>query len=188
MSVYFISAAKCKELAGINGNTDDFLITPMIADNQRVYIEAVLGTALYDELITQVENNTVTVLNATLLDEYVIPCLVNYVKSDAAVNLNFKLTNKAVTSKNSENSTPVTKDESIYLMQHWKNRAEYYAERITKYLHENRTSYPLFYLPGTGFDTVHPNGINYTVGIPLDPCGRCGYQNCKCYSQLDLPQ
>lgn len=188
MSVYFVSAAKCKELAGINGNTDDFLITPMISDNQRVYIEPILGTALYNEITTQITNSTLTVLNTTLLNEYVIPCLINYVKSDAALNLNFKLTNKAVTSKNSENSNPVTKDESIFLMQHWKHRAEYYAERITKYLQENRTSYPLFYLPGTGFDTVHPNGINYTCGIVLDPCGTCGYQSCRCCFGMDYPK
>lgn len=180
MSVYFVSTAKCKELAGISGNTDDFLVTPMIANNQRIYIEPILGTALYNELVTQITNSTLTVLNTTLLNEYIIPCLVNYVKSEAAISLNFKLTNKAVTSKNSENSSPVTKDESIYLMQHWKKDAEYYAERITKYLHENSTSYPLFYLPGTGFDTVHPNGINFTCGIVLDPCLKCGCQNCIC--------
>jgi len=107
MSVYFISAAKCKELASVNLNTDDQLIIRMIDENQRLYIEAVLGTALYNELITQVQNSTVTVLNATLLEEYIIPCLALYVKSDCAINLNFKLTNKAVTSKNSENSNPV---------------------------------------------------------------------------------
>lgn len=188
MNVEFVSAAKCKELAGINGNTDDFLIKPMIAENQRLFIEPILGTALYNELKTQITNSTVTVLNATLLNDYIIPCLVNYVKSDAAVNLNFKLTNKAVTTKNSENSNPVTKDESIYLMQHWKHRAEDYAERCTNYLIENRTLYPLFMLPGTGADTIHPNGINYTCGIVLDPCGKCGYQSCRCCYGMDFPR
>ncbi len=188
MSVYFISTEKCKKLAGINGNTDDFLIAPLIIECQRLYIEPIVGTGIFNELKTQITNDTVTVLNATLLDDYIIPCLVNYVKSEAAISLNFKFTNKAVTTKNSENSSPVTKDESIYLMQHWKHIAEDYAERITTYLMENRNSYPLYYSPGTGVDVIHPNGINFTCGIVLDPCKKCGHQSCRCCYGMDFPR
>jgi hypothetical protein len=180
MSVQFISTSKCKELAGINGNTDDFLVTPMIISCQDDYIERILGTDLYNELKTQVTNNTLTALNTTLLNTYVVPCLVAYVKYEAVIELNYKFTNKSISTKTSENSQPIQKDDAVWLMEHYKNKAEEKAERITRYLMENDTDYPLYLNHGTGLDILPPNTLNYTCGIVLDTCNSCHEVCCKC--------
>jgi hypothetical protein len=180
--VKFISETKLKELVAINGNTDNALIQPIILECQRIYIEPIIGTGLYNELETQIEANTLTVLNTTLLDSYIIPCLVAWIKYESPVELNYKFTNKNVSTKNSENSTPIGLEEARFLMDRFKNKAEYHSERITKYLCENSVSYPLYDNPGNGTDTVYPNGSNYTTGMVLDfnPCGSCGLENCRC--------
>ena len=49
-----------------------------------------------------------------------------------------------------------------------KNDAEWYSERITRYLMENRTDYPLFNSPPSALDTIYPNGTNYNTGMALD--------------------
>jgi hypothetical protein len=165
--VKFISETKLKELSAINGNVDNALIQPIIVECQRIYIEPIVGTGLYNELIAQVIAGTLTALNTTLLNEYVVPCLVAYIKYEAPVELNYKFTNKNVSKKNSENSSPNDLEETRFLMDKFKNKAEYYAERVSKYLCENSNSYPLFSNPGSGTDTVYPNLSNYTSGMVL---------------------
>lgn len=165
--VKFISETKLKELSAINGNVDNALIQPIIVECQRIYIEPILGTGLYNEVTNQIIGSTLTALNATLLNDYIIPCLVAYIKYEAPLELNYKFTNKNVSKKNSENSSPNDLEETRYLMDRYKNKAEYYAERITKYLCEKSASYPLFDNPGSGVDTVHPNSSNYTTGMVL---------------------
>lgn len=182
--VKFISETKLKELSAINGNTDNALIQPIIVECQRVYIEPILGTGLYNELIAQVTANTLTALNITLLDNYVIPCLVAYIKYEAPLELNYKFTNKNVSKKNSENSEPNSLEETRFLMDRFKNKAEYYAERVTRYLYQNHVSYPLYLTQQIGLDTIIPNDGNYTTGMVLDDhvCGECGYMSCRCWN------
>lgn len=186
MAVLFISAAKVKELSSIHGNVDDKYITPIINECQDLYIEPIIGTGLYNEIKGQLPSS-LSVLNATLLNTYIIPCLVAYIKYEAVTDLNFKFTNKNVGKKSSDNSQPIDSNDSIFFMNELKNKAEFRAERITKYLLQNSTSYPLFLNAGNGLDTIHPNGTNYDCGIVLDDlpnwCNGCGnYKNsCLCY-------
>lgn len=180
----FISETKVKELIAINGNVDPMLIKQVIMMCQREYIEPIVGTGIYNELNTQVAGSTLTTLNRTLLDEYVIPCLVAYVKMESVIELNYKFTNKNVSTKNSENSTPLSLEDCMKLSDRYKIKAEYNAERITKYLMQNRNSYPLYISQTFGFDTVYPSYSNYETGMVLDNgyCKRCTYENsmCKC--------
>ena len=53
-----------------------------------------------------------------------------------------------------------------------KNDAEWYTERITRYLQENHASYPLFDNPPTAIDTIYPNGSSYETGMALGRRGR----------------
>ena len=62
-----------------------------------------------------------------------------------------------------------------------KNDAEWYSERITRYLMENRTSYPLWNSPPSALDTIYPNATNYRTGMVLDRNRRMGISN------LDYP-
>lgn len=185
MAVLFISESKLKEMTIIHGNVDDKLITPIIIDCQDFYIEPILGTALYNQIKTQIP--TLTAANITLMDTYIIPCLVAYIKYMAVTDLSYKFTNKNVAKKNSENSQPLSSDESIYLLNELKNRAEYRGNRLAKFLQQNSTTYPLYTLPGSGIDDVQPVGTAYTTGMVLDDfgdwCYGCNhYKNvCRCY-------
>jgi hypothetical protein len=62
-----------------------------------------------------------------------------------------------------------------------KNDAEWYSERITRYLMENRNAYPLWNSPPSALDTIYPNATNYRTGMVLDRNRRMGISN------LDYP-
>jgi hypothetical protein len=167
MSALIISENYLKEYSIINNNADMKVITPTIQLVQDIYIHPILGSDLYDEIITQINSNTVTSLNQTLLDSYVIPCMLWYVLCECTPVFKYRYMNKGVMVKNSENSTPADLNEIQFLMDKWKNNAEVYAERITKYLRKNASSYPE-YTSNPDYDDIKPNKSNYETGIYLD--------------------
>jgi hypothetical protein len=172
-NVLFISEKYYRENSLINENVDSKYLTSTILFAQESNIMRILGTALYNELQSQIATNTVTTLNETLLDEYIAPCLVEYVTAELIPHLNYKYTNKNVSTKNSEYSNAVSLSEIKYLEEKHRNRAEYYAERITRYLMQNANLYPLYNNAGSGIDVVHPVKDNYRSNIVFGKGSNC---------------
>jgi len=166
-NILFISETTLKDRSLLQDNVDPKLIRPTIKQSQDMYIEPILGTGLYQELQTQIEDNSLTVLNKKLLDLYVTDCICWYVASEMVMSLGFKMTNKNVLRKQSENSNEGSLSELFDLMNYYKNKAEWYAQRITNYLCENIIDYPLYNNPGSGSDIIHPNGSSYSTGMFL---------------------
>lgn len=166
-NILFISETTLKDRSLLQDNVDPKLIRPTIKQSQDMYIEPILGTGLYRELQEQIANNTLTQLNTTLLDVYLTDCLCWFVASEMVMSLGYKLTNKNVLRKNSENSNEASLSELFDLMNYYKNKAEWYAQRTTNYLCENIVDYPLYNNPGSGSDIIHPNGSSYSTGMYL---------------------
>lgn len=166
METIFVTEEYLKQYSIVNDNVDMGVVTPTLIKIQDMYIHPILGTALFEELKTQVGAETVTALNATLLD-MVRKCMLRYFESEAAIIFSYRYMNKGVMKKSSDNSQPADLSEVNMLMDKFKNEAEWYAERITKYLMENSNDYPLFDNAGDGIDTISPNITNYTSGIYL---------------------
>lgn len=155
-----------KQASIINDNADMKVITPTIEDVQRLYIEDLLGTQLYNSILSQIAANTVTSLNQTLLDNYILPCMKFYVLCECTPAFKWRYMNKGVMVKNSENSSPADTQEVLYLMDKWKNNAEKLAQKCTAYLVSKSATYPL-YVANTETYESQPNIQNYTGGLYL---------------------
>lgn len=166
-NILFISETTLKDRSLLQDNVDPKLIRPTIKQTQDMFIEPILGTGLYRELQDQIEDDTLTVLNKKLLDYYITDCISWYVASEMVLSLGFKMTNKNVLRKNSENSNEATLSELFDIMSNFKSKAEWYAQRITDYLCENIVDYPLYNNPGSGSDIIHPNNSSYSTGMFL---------------------
>jgi hypothetical protein len=166
-NVIFISETYIKDTSYIDENVDIKLLRNSILETQDMRIRGIIGTGLYDELKTQIAAGTRTALNITLLTDYIAPALKYWVLHDAALILTFKVMNKSIVKRTAENTETIQATDLDRLMDFFKNRAEYYSERITKYLLENEVSYPLYTDAGNGVDTEHPKAINYTQGLFL---------------------
>lgn len=181
--VYFITEQKLKDDSIINGNVDPKIINPVILECQDFYIKMIIGSGIYNQLEAQITAGTVSALNRTLLDDYIIPCLIKYIQYEAVIYLNNKLTNANVSNKNTDESIPISLGDANAIMDRFKNKAEWYAERLTRYLITNHIDYPLFTNPGSTVDTIHPHRDNYTSGMWLGntyPCHGCGKYDCCC--------
>lgn len=155
MASYFIHPNDLKNKSYVDENVDDKLIIPSIAVAQDLYILPHIGTGLYDELQTQIAAGTLTALNTTLLDK-IAPAVRFWTLYTMATTMSYKITNKNIVKKESENSSPLEFKELVAFKDEIKNVAESYTEKLKKYLLQNQTSYPLYMNPGTGVDTVHP--------------------------------
>src|SRR5262245_35233178 len=97
-----------KQLSQAHSNIDDKLITPEIIANQDMYIMPLLGSSLFDRLISEVKNNTLTGDYLTLHEQYVIKCLLNYVLASLPGSVNQQIWNVGAANKRTENSDPQT--------------------------------------------------------------------------------
>jgi hypothetical protein len=166
MASLIISENYLKEYTNINKNVDMTILTPILQEVQDFYIIPLLGTNLYNEVLGQVTASTVTALNQTLLD-LVVPCMLHYAKMEAMPDMKYRLMNKGVMIKNSENSSAADLAEIQFLMDRSKNKAEIYAQRVTNYLNRYVSSYPL-YISNSERDEIMPNKNNFTSGIMID--------------------
>jgi len=180
--VYLISVTYLKDNTPINENLDDKLLKSSIKEAQEIYIRDVIGSGIYDELQDQAYNGTLTADNTTLLDSYIAPCLKYYTLTESMLPMTFKFMNKSVASRNSENATAITPQELSLIEQRYRDKAEYYAERLRDFLKENPTLYPKYLNPGSGFDVIRPKNTAFFGGMYLPGT------NDDCFYNYDFPE
>jgi hypothetical protein len=140
----FISETFVKENSEIDENVDMKLINPTIWYCQKEYLEKTLGTVLYNDLISKIVASTLAGDDLTLVDDYIADCLLFWVKHELQVPLTYKFRNKSVSTNTDPNSQPVSFDIHKYLRDYYKPKAQYFTERLEKYLCANEALFPLY--------------------------------------------
>lgn len=140
----FISIEVLKDQSVINENVDSKLLQPTLIMVQDIYLKQVIGKDLYAELITQVNAESVTALNTTLLTDYIQPYLINKVVSELVIDVNYKIKNKALMVGSSDNAQPLDSSGMSIVQTKYRNIAENYRVSLVDYLTDNYLDYPLF--------------------------------------------
>ena len=173
-NILFITPTTIKERTGLHANVDEKLVNPEIMTCQDMYIQPTLGSGLYDKIQTGIEDNTLTNDEQTLLDAYITPCLVYYVLSELPVGISFQFYNKGLIRKSGTDQIDPSVQDMIDVANRYKARAEFYKERLQRYLKEESTQgkYNEYLNPGNGIDTIYPEREAYTTSIWLgdDTC------------------
>lgn len=169
----FISEQYVKDTTVIDENVDMKLLRDTIELCQEKYILPLLGTGIYNEIVTEVLAGSVSAKNTTLLDSYINKCLRWWVQYEGVDVLTYKFMNKSVVKKNSENSQPIDMEEVRRLMEKWRTNAEMYSQRLTNYIIANNTTYTLYDNPGSTSDTIYPKKNSYTTSIWLGGSDNC---------------
>lgn len=167
LNILFISADTIKERSGLHYNVDEKLIKPEIKTSQDMYILPALGSALYNRLQDGISCNNLTCDEKTLLDDYVADTLVNYVLSELPQGLSFQFYNKGLVRKSSDNTDMPSMQDLIDIANRYRARAEFYKQRLIKYLKQNQTLYPLYSNFGAGIDAIQPDNDAYRASIWL---------------------
>lgn len=171
----FITLEYLKANSPIQNHVDGDLIRPFIVLCMDKYIEPICGTALYQKLINDVQNNTLSGSYLTLMQVYLQPTLVHYVQFEAMEFFASQITNKGVQNKNSDNSSPADDERIIRMEQKSYNNGAYYAQRAIQYLKANTSSFPEVVSPGSSADTIRPTFTQYFNGIHIPGIALCQY-------------
>ena len=143
---YFLSIDVWTEYGYTNTNTDLKKLRPIIKAVQRNRIEPVVGTTLYNKLVTDVKAGTLSGLYKDLMEEHILPTMIAYCDYKATFHTTTQITNKT-TGKNSDEHiqangiddnndirNEIIKDAKAYersmkawLCDNWENIPELYA-------------------------------------------------------------
>lgn len=146
----------------VDDNVDTNLITKHIFKAQDLNIQSVLGENLYTKLMTDCPNFTGDY--RTLVKHYIQPALAEWTTYHLMPFINFKLTNKAVSTKSSDNSQPSTVDDIRWLRDQVMNNAEFYNQRIKDYILNNQDKFPEYFTTRNSYE-IRPNKTSYFSGI-----------------------
>ena len=154
--ILIVSPAFVKENTILNYNVDDGYLKPLIDSIQNTFVRPILGSALFDEILTQIRDNSVSVLNETLIKEYLRDALKWEVCHKYTRIGTYKLNNKGAGTHSGDNFSPLGQQELNTAKTIFKDSADFYRRKLKLYLKANEDSYPLYKTPPTGDDVVRP--------------------------------
>ena len=165
---YIVLPSVVKERMSLHDNVDDKLIYPEIKAVQDLYIMPLLGSTLYNKILTDIAANTLAGDYKDLMDNYLIMAICNYVMSELPEGLNYQFWNKGVSQKTVDNATQPSMSEMYSIVAKYKSRAEHYVNRARMYLIEyGNEKFPEYVTFVAGVDTVYPDRTSYTIPIYL---------------------
>lgn len=166
--VYIVLPSVIKDRMSLHSNIDDKLIYPDIIAVQELYVLPLLGSNLYNKILTDIGNEALTGPYKTLMDTFVVMAVCNWVMAELPPTLHFQYWNKGVSTKTVDNANEPSMSEIYSLMSRYKSRAEHYAKRCRMYLIQNAAaSFPEYLTLVPGVDQVVPDSNNYTCPIFL---------------------
>lgn len=174
LNILFISVDTIKDRSGLHLNVDEKLVKGEIKAVQDMYILPALGSALYDRLQAGINGNNLTQLEVTLLNDYIVDTLVNFTLAELPQGLSFQFYNKGLLRKGGENFENPSMQDMIDIANRYRSRAEFYKQRLIKYLRQNIVDFPLYSNYGSGIDAIKPERDAYNSTIWLGDTGCCG--------------
>lgn len=118
---------------------------------EKLWIEPIIGTPLYEELLDEVEQDNVTPENATLLLN-IYPLEAFAIVYEALPFVGYHLSQVGITKGKSDNSESVSINDVNYISTQIRNQCETMKSLLKKFLDEHSDSYPLYYTDDTDCD------------------------------------
>lgn len=166
-NILLIGDTIIKERTGLHDNLDPKLIYPEIKIAQDRYIHPLLGTALFNKILADYAAQTLAGNYLLLKNNYIVDALVYYTLAELPEILSFQFYNKGIVRKREDNADLPSMTELVMMGDKYKDRAEYYGNRLRLYLRQNYPLFPEYNNPGNGVDTVFPTNRAYTSPVYL---------------------
>lgn len=188
LNVLLISAEMIKDRTAIHTNIDEKLLFPTIKVCQDMYIHPLLGSALFNKIITDVDAGTIAGDYKDLLDDYIVDCLCWHVLSESIFDVTYQIWNKGMVKKVGDSTEAPGTDELEGMRNRFRARAEWYGQRLKQYLIANSTAsvLPEYYNGNTEIDDISPEQRAFTMPVYLGPeyeCVHLDKNNCNCHHE-----
>jgi len=139
----FINEQQLKDIAPISTNVTITSPTKqMILDGQRKYIYPIICQDMYEQLQLEIETNTVTVVNQTLLTN-IKYCLAYYTLYMALPFYKIRVREQGPGNQTGDNMINADLEEFKYLRQQVTQSAEIWEINLRNFIEDNKVDYPL---------------------------------------------
>jgi len=161
----------------IDNSLDAKILTTLIRQASDMHIQTAIGNSLYVHIMNNILADGTTNLTGdyiTLLKDYIQPALCQWVVALSIPYVNYRLTNKAVSQKNSEYSNASGLDEVKWMEGKTRETAEFYTQRIIDYIKLNKNSFPQYVIVGENGIDAEKTGYNmggFYLGGKRSGCG-----------------
>jgi len=161
-----ISEAKLRQFTDINDNLDSALIKNGVREAQDIELQRILGTKLYDQVISYVNSGTVPAAYQTLLDDYIQDFLLYAAYYEVLEAIYIRPRNNGLlTPSGGENSSSVDRTMYDVKRQSVKNKKEFYGEILVNYLIENQSTFPLINESTLLYQLIADRGVQFRSPI-----------------------
>jgi hypothetical protein len=182
-NVLIISEGNIRQFSDINSNVDSKLLTTAIITSQDIEIQRLLGTKLYDKILDDIKNSSLTGDYQTLVIDWVQPACLYWAYYYSLEDIYLRPRNNGLlipqggeTSDSADGVWYNRKRESV------KNKAQFYSERLVNYLIQKQGLFPELN-SNNELQEMYPDfGVQYRNPIVMRRNGR-GYhydQAVKC--------
>lgn len=140
-NVLLCSEDYIKTNSNLGDNVWGKFLLPAIREAQEIRLQAVIGTNLYQSLISKVADGSIAGQYKDLLDFYVQPVLLYQVLSDVIDILDIKLVNLGTVRSRDEYVDNISDEERARLKQNYEYKADWYVRRLQQFLLENQKAF-----------------------------------------------
>jgi hypothetical protein len=153
--LYFVTEAYIKLNTPVTANVDITDFNPLIKTAADTFVRSVLGTYFYNHLVQEYNAQTLNNDEITLVQDFIQPAVAWRVCAESAITLSYQLKNKGIQKQSGDFSAASDMKETAFIFHHYRDRADFYDQRIIDYLIENKALYPQF-TDKLNFDTIVP--------------------------------
>lgn len=169
VTALFVSENWLKTNTPINQNVEVSTISPFISQAQDLHVQPIIGTALYNRLMTGIINSDLNASENALL-VLIRPSLAYWTLATALPFISAQVRNAGVVKVKSENTENASQSEVNNLVSAAQNVAQFYMQRVINYLCDNSSSFPEY---SNANDMQANSGSQYTGGFIFPDDGDC---------------
>lgn len=140
--VFLIDETTLKSETIINDNVGAEYIRPAIETAQDIYLQQLIGSELLDRLYNDIANNALKEPYKELLDDHITNYLKYMVLSEITIPLAYKYRNAGVVQATGDHYQQSQLRDAQMVANHYTLRANFYAERMSKFLCTNSDKFP----------------------------------------------
>ncbi|UII79998.1 hypothetical protein [Flagellimonas sp. CMM7] len=126
----------------LGGNIDIDSYVSVIKESQVFVIEPILGTKLYNKILTDFEGDSLAGLYLTIHEDYIKPILIHTVAAEYIMIASYNVANGGVFKHQPENGSAINKSEVDFLANKQRSKADVYIERLQRYLCDKNSDIP----------------------------------------------
>lgn len=181
INVVLVSEQYLKGNAPMSQSIDAGFLRPHVEVAQEIYTQQILGTQLYNDILTKYEAKTLNSQEEILVN-MLKKALVYRIFEMAIPFLSAKTTAQGTVTAAADTFQPISKSTMEFLMNEMQTKAAFFEERAIKFIKNNSGNFPLYECCQEDVNPIHKqdpysdsSGIYFPRNYYRGPFGYNGY-------------